>query len=290
MKVQEIEAKSLLVKSKIPGVDYVVNPYTGCEFGCSYCYATFMGRFVDESIDSWGNYVYVKTNAVEVLERDLNRLSPEQRRGSILLSSVTDPYQGIESKYRLTRGVLTVLARQPYPGRISILTKSPMVLRDSDILCQLPHLSVGMTVTTTDDTLGRFLEVRAPLARRRLTTLKQLHEQGIHTYAFVGPLLPHFRYQPERLDELFAALTDAGVQSIYVEHINLKPYIKNRLWQTLAYEPETFQAVYRGAETAVHRKILDEIVAELVEKYQLTLRTGEVIYHNKSDEMTQGAG
>jgi len=103
---------------------------------------------------------------------------------------------GVESRYRLTRGILEVLARETYPGRVSILTTSPLVLRDVDVLQQIPQVTVGMTVTTTDDRLSRFLEVRAPLASRRLKTLQQLHAAGLPTYAFVGPLLPHFRYQP----------------------------------------------------------------------------------------------
>lgn len=162
MNIQEIKAKSVVVKSKLPDTDYVVNPYTGCEFGCLYCYASFMGRFVNEPIDNWGNYVYVKVNAVSVFENELRRWSPERRMASLLLSSVTDPYHGVESTYRLTRGILEILARETYPGVVSILTKSPLVLRDVDVLRRIPHLEVGMTVTTTDDQLSRFLEVRAP--------------------------------------------------------------------------------------------------------------------------------
>ena len=281
MKIQEMEAKSVLVQSKLPDADYVVNPYTGCEFGCLYCYASFMGRFVNEPIDNWGDYVYIKTNAVSVFENELRRWSPERRMASILLSSVTDPYHGVESKYRLTRGILEVLAREAYPGVVSILTKSPLVLRDVDVLHRILHLEVGMTVTTTDDQLSRFLEVRAPLASRRLKTLQQLHAEGINTYAFVGPLLPHFRYQPALLEELFASLAAAGVQSVYVEHMNLKPYIKKRLWETLQHESAEVQAVYSGASTTLHRQVLDGMVAELIGKYKLTLKLNEVLYHNQ---------
>ncbi|QBD83793.1 radical SAM protein [Ktedonosporobacter rubrisoli] len=282
MNIKEIETKTMLVPSKLPDAQYVVNPYTGCEFGCAYCYASFMGRFVNEPVNNWGNYVYVKTNAVSVFEKDLKRWSQARRQSSIFLSSVTDPYHGIESKYRLTRGILEILARETYPGLVSILTKSPLVLRDVDILHQIPHVEVGMTITTTDDKLGRFLEVRAPLISRRLHTLKQLHEEGLHTYAFIGPLLPHFRYRPDLLEDLFARLAEVGVQSVFIEHINLKPYIRERLLQRMQHESPEIQDVYRQASSLKHREILDRLVTNLVEKYQLRLRLNRVLYHNQN--------
>jgi DNA repair photolyase len=280
MKVKEIEAKSILVESKLPDADYVVNPYTGCEIGCAYCYASFMGRFVQEPIENWGNYVYVKTNAVELAEEELSKWSPEKRQASVLLSSVTDPYQGVESKYRLSRGILEVFARASYPGLVSILTKSSLVTRDIDVLKRLPNVEVGMTVTTTDDKLSRFLEMRASSASKRLATLKRLHDEGIKTYAFIGPLLPHFRYRPDLLEELFARVAETKPDSIFVEHINLKKYIKERLWQTLEKEPAEIRDVYTGASTEEHRAVLSEIVTELVKRYNLNLRLGDVLYHN----------
>lgn len=285
VKIQEIEARSILVQSKLPDAQYVVNPYVGCEFGCSYCYASFMGRFVQEPVSNWGEYVYVKANAVAVFEKEIQRWSPAKRQSSLLLSSVTDPYHGIESKYRLTRGILEILVREKYPGLISILTKSPLVLRDKDLLRQLDRVEVGMTVTTTDDQLGRFLEVRAPLTSRRLRTLQQLHEEGLATYAFIGPLLPHFRYQPDLLEDLFARLATAQVQSVFVEHINLKPYIKTRLLERLQHASAEVQAVYREASSAVHRQALDTLVLKLLEKYQLKLRLNQVIYHNQDGSL-----
>jgi len=281
MMVKVVEAKTVLVRSKLPGAEFVVNPYTGCAFGCQYCYASFIGRFVGEQVDNWGNYVYAKINAVSVFEAELARVRRDGRAPSILLSSVTDPYQGVEKKYRLTRGILEALAREPYPGVVSILTKSPMVLRDVDLLRQLPRAEVGLTVTTTDDRLSRFLEVRAPLASRRLRTLAELHAAGIQTYAFLGPLLPHFRYDPGALDAAFAGIAQTGVSSVFVEHINLRPYIKRRLLHALKPEPPDVQQVYLDASTEEHRQALDTMISGLLEKHRLKLRLNAVLYHNQ---------
>lgn len=283
MKIREIEAKSVLVVSKLPDADYVANPYIGCQFACAYCYASFMGRLVDEPVANWGAYVYVKINCPRVVRDQLHRWSPRKRHSSVLLSSVTDPYHGIEAKYRLTRDILAALGDVAYPGLVSILTKSPMVLRDVDLIRGLPLAEVGMTVTTTEDRLGRFLEVKAPTSSRRLGTLAELARRGIRTYAFVGPLLPHFRYRPELLDALFRALAEAGVGSVYVEHLNLRRYIRDRLWTTLGRDRPEVQAVYREASTAEHRAALDAIVSDLLGRYHLTLRRAEVLYHDATD-------
>src|SRR5262249_25501641 len=264
---------------KLPDAAYVVNPYTGCAFGCQYCYATFAGRFVGQPLNAWGDYVYAKVNAVSLFEAELAKLRRSGGAPSLLLSSVTDPHQGGEKGYRLTRGILETLAREPYPGLVSILTKSPLVLRDVDLLAALPRNEVGLTVTTTDDRLGRFLELRAPRASRRLAALAALTAHGIATYAFVGPLLPHFRYEPAALDALLGGLARAGVRSVYVEHLNLSAYIRQRLWRRLRGERPEVRDVYRGADTLEHRQALDHLVAELLRAHGLTLRLSRVLHH-----------
>ncbi|WP_328976240.1 hypothetical protein [Streptomyces canus] len=138
-----------------------------------------------------------------------------------------DPYQGHETKYRLTR--------------------------DIDLLTSLPRAEVGMTVTTADDEVSRWLEVRAPLASRRLRTLTELREAGIPTFAFVGPLLPHFAARPELLDHLLGQLVGAGVTEVFMEHINLKRYIRERMDQVLTGEPAEVREAYVQARTKEHR-------------------------------------
>ncbi|MDF3143635.1 MULTISPECIES: radical SAM protein [unclassified Streptomyces] len=287
MQPVEIEAKTLIQKSKTPSNDYVINPYTGCVLGCAYCFASFAGRQFGRSVKEWGDYLYVKKNAVELAREELARMPEPKRRGTMLLSSVTDPYQGHETQYRLTRGILRELTGIEYPGLVRILTKSPVVTRDIDLLTSLPRAEVGMTVTTADDKVSRWLEVRAPLASRRLRTLAELREAGIPTYAFVGPLLPHFAARPELLDHLFGQLADAGITEVFMEHINLKRYIRERMDQVLAGEPDEVREAYLQARTKEHRERLDAIVADLLAQHGLRLRFDEVVHHDDNDALRQ---
>lgn len=278
---EEIIAKSILTKSKLPDTDYVLNPYVGCRFGCLYCYASFMGRFVDEKIENWGKYLYVKKNAVELFEQEYPRLKKSGKTPSIFLSSVTDPYQGAEKKYRLTRGMLEILAKDPYQGVVSILTKSPLVVRDLDVISKIPHSEVGLTITTDDDKLSRFLEVNAPTASRRFETLKQLNQANIKTYAFIGPLLPHFILEQDHLERLIASIAETGVTSVYVEHINLKQYIKSRMTDQLKKCSNEVKSIYNSAKFDEHREKIARIIYPMLSRYGLELRLNQVIHHTQ---------
>jgi len=186
IKIQEIQVKGALTKSKLPESDYCINPYIGCIHGCIYCYARFMKRFTGHT-ENWGEFVDVKLNAAEVLRREL---SSNPKSGVALLGSVTDAYQSLEKKYRITRAILEVLLEYQFP--ISILTKSDLVLRDIDLLTQFKSCDVGVTITTLDDLAWKRFEPKAVSTIRRLRCLQQLHDHGIRTYVFIGPILPIF--------------------------------------------------------------------------------------------------
>ena len=176
MDFKEIQAKSILSPCGIPGIDYVINSYTGCRFGCTYCYASFMGRFLkDKGIKDWGQYVYAKINAPELLIKELSKLKDKGKGLEIFLSSVTDPYQGVEAKYQLTRKCLEVIRDCGFEGNISILTKSNLVLRDVDIFKALKHVVVGLTVTSYNDSISRYFEKYAPNVTDRFDALEKLN-------------------------------------------------------------------------------------------------------------------
>ena len=204
--VKKIKVKSVLTRSGIPGVDYCINPYVGCFHGCKYCYATFMKRFTGHT-EAWGSFVDVKVNSPEVLQRQLQR----KVRGRVMISSVTDAYQPIEAKYKLTRKCLEVLLQYQFP--VDILTKSPLVLRDLDLIKEFKDIEVGITVTTNDEKIRKVFEPKAPSITARINTLKKLHNNGINTYAFIGPVLP---MNPEALLENI----NPHVDSIIIDRMN----------------------------------------------------------------------
>lgn len=182
MEVNDVKCKSILSKSKLYGVDYSINPYTGCGHSCRYCYAVFMRRFTDHD-EKWGKFVDVKVNAADKLREDLMKAEP----GSVLLSSVTDAYQPLERKYELTREILEVLSGTEFP--VTILTKSGLVLRDLDILKKFDHgnLSVGFTLNFLGERDREAWEPGAPPLDDRVKALKKLSSEGIPAYVHVGP-------------------------------------------------------------------------------------------------------
>jgi DNA repair photolyase len=204
--IREKRVKSILSKSGISSVDYCLNPYVGCGHGCRYCYATFMKRFTGHT-EPWGTFVDIKVNAPEVLRRQLKRAA----RGYVMLSSVTDPYQPLEKKYALTRRCLEILLEHQFP--VGILTKSPLVLRDLDLIGQFDDIEVGMTITTEDEEIKKVFEPGAPPIAARIQALKELHDRGVSTYAFIGPLLP-------QNPEILAAKINPHADSVLIDRMN----------------------------------------------------------------------
>jgi DNA repair photolyase len=225
--VSEVCARSVLNKSGIERVDYAVNPYTGCAHACVYCYACFMRRFSGHT-ERWGTFVDAKVNAVDLLAQQM----PRRPTARVMLSSVTDCYQPLEAKYRLTRGCLEVLARYPFAD-VSILTKSELVTPDIDLLREMTNVRVGMTLTTLDDSVAGWMEPGATPPSRRLRALDGLASAGIATWAFLGPLLPGISDDESSLVALLNATARAGVRSVFVDSMNLYPSVRASL--TAAY-------------------------------------------------------
>lgn len=228
-----IEAKSALSKTGIPGFDYCLNPYIGCLHACKYCYASFMIRFTGH-MEEWGEFLDVRGNLPELLEREIRR----KKKGIVMVSTVTDPYQSAEEKHGVTRRCLMALAKAEWP--VSILTKSPLVLRDIDVLHSFKDVEVGVTITTDSESIRRMIEPNAPPLAERRRALRELREAGIPTYAFVGPVL--------RIEDgpSFAAELGHITDKVLLDRMNYigkvrSLYRRKNLSETL--EPEYFDMI-----------------------------------------------
>jgi DNA repair photolyase len=197
MDVTEITAKTALVRSRIPGADFVINPYLGCGHGCRYCYAVFMRRYARHHAGApWGSFVEAKVNLPQVLRGELRR---KKHRERVFIASVCDPYQPMELRYRLTRQCLEILAE--FGWGVSILTRSPLVTRDLNLFEALEQVRVGLSIPTDDDRVRRVLEPNAPPIPARILTLEKLRAAGLTPGVFIAPMLP---MNPARLYELVA--------------------------------------------------------------------------------------
>lgn len=205
IEIKEVQAKNILNKSKV--FDYCLNPYTGCQISCAYCYARLFMRRYSGHKEPWGQFVDVKVNAPELLKKQLEKT----KKGTVWISSVCDPYQPLEINYRLTRKCLEILVEKQFP--LNIQTKSRLVLRDIDLLQQFHDIEVGFTITTDDENIARIFESRASPVKERLNALTEIHGRGIKTFAFIGPLLPG---NPEKLIASLEGITD----KIYIDRMN----------------------------------------------------------------------
>ncbi len=187
--VAYVKTGQLLTKATgfMDAYDFTLNPYSGCSFGCTYCYAAFFSRDADKR-DNWGYWVSVKANAVALLDKRRRSLDGKL----IYMSSVTDPYQPIERQLGLTRGLLEIMAERHKP-KLVVQTRSPLVERDCDLFRRIVdkggRVQVNMTVTTDDEDIRRTFEPFCPANRRRLAAIRAVQAAGIDTCITMTPLL-----------------------------------------------------------------------------------------------------
>lgn len=222
--------KSILSENESPDIPFrlSINPYRGCEHGCIYCYARPTHSYLGMSPGlDFETRLVAKVNAVERLEHEL--ASPRHEPSPINIGSVTDAYQPVERRLRLTRRLLELLGdcRHPY----TIITKSAGVERDIDLIAASAHAQralVFVSITTLDPALCRILEPRAAAPQRRLQTVRRLADAGVPVGVNVAPIIP-FINEPE-IEDLIAAAAQAGARSIHYTVLRL-PWEVNPLFQ-----------------------------------------------------------
>jgi DNA repair photolyase len=214
---------------------WTINPYRGCEYGCRYCYARYTHKFM--GLTRWEEFeekIYVKRGAGRILVRDLTaRRLTDQR---IALGTATDPYQPAERRYRATRSLLGILA-QAEGLRLSLTTKSDLVVRDIDLLRRIAlrsRVHVNFTITTLDRRMGRLLEYRAPAPERRLAALRRLADAGVTASVTVSPVLPDLTDDPAGLEAVVAAAKAHGAAHLSWSPLFLKPSAQPPFFAMLA--------------------------------------------------------
>lgn len=212
----EIYCKSALTKSKLPGIDYSLNPYIGCSFSCSYCYVPYLFKMKREE---WKN-VKAKMNMPDLLCREIRK----KERGIVGISSSTDAYQPYEKKYEITKKCIELLSR--YGWKIDILTKSELVLRDINII-KKSDAKVGITITTFNEEILKDWEPYAPHPSRRIEAIKKFSDEGIFTYVFFGPVFPFIN--DEEIKYCIEEFINAGAKEVIVDSLHIKQGMANEI-------------------------------------------------------------
>jgi DNA repair photolyase len=277
-------ARSVLNSPASTGMGFwSINPYVGCEFGCTYCYARDTHRYavdraerrndgtaeVEKELPPWLAFekrILVKTDIAERLARTLD--PSKLGNDSLVIGTATDPYQPAERRYRLTRSILEVLAR--FRGlRIGIISKSPLVTRDIDVLQKLSErneVTVNVSLSTLDSHLARRLELRSPVPSARIRALGRLSAAGIHAGLLVAPIVPGVTDDREGLSRLLAAAKEAGACYVIGSALRLGPAARHRFLPHLAHEFPDLTERYRrhyGEREGVSRDYQEALTRRL---------------------------
>ena len=275
------KARTALNNPAATGMGYwSINPYVGCAFGCAYCYARYAHRYraerepdnVDETLPPWLAFerrIFVKRNVADVLRATLRDGGPRHRgliEGEwLVIGTATDPYQPAERRYRLTRGVLSVLAE--HPGiRLVIITKSPLVARDIDLLKRITAhgaLTVHLSLITLDRDLARRLEPRAPTPESRLRAIERVAHAGIDIGVNIMPILPGITDDPSALDALIARIAQTGASHVNAGSLRLRSDAFRRYLPFIESEFPHLAGRYRATYQSSH---------ELTDRYRAGLR------------------
>lgn len=219
----------MITKTDLPVCDYAVNPYVGCTHGCKYCYASFMKRFTNHP-EPWGEFLDVKYWP--------KIRKPEKYAGKeLFFGTVTDPYNPQEEQYRRTRSLLEQL--QGSGVKITIQTKSDLVLRDIDLLKTFSDIRVGFSINTLEEAFRADMD-KAVSIERRLAAMKTLHEAGIRTTCFISPIFPALTDVPAIIDRV-----KDQCQLVWLENLNLRGSYKTVILEYIREKHPELLPIYQ---------------------------------------------
>lgn len=217
----------LITKSTFSGYDFCLNSYVGCTFGCKYCYVRF---FVKDPNKEWGDFVRTRDHIVTKLPKELKKVKDIR----LVLGTMTDPYMGIEKSAFLTQTVLKEIIKHPGScSKVGIFTRSPLILRDLDLIKQLPKARVHYTISPYPDRITKLLEPTAIPLETRLEVIQKIKEAGIRVHTNIAPTLP--LYSEPVIDRIIDSMYDIGISEFFVDPMQ-------------TYK-ESFDAVKSGMQT-----------------------------------------
>lgn len=266
--IKETVSKNIITKSKLPATDYVINNYVGCNHGCIYCYAEFMKRFTNHT-EKWGEFLDVKKFNEEKFVKYLKKINSDKK---ILMSSVTDPYNLYEIKYKSTRNILKLFIQANNEHiHLEILTKSLLIFRDIDLLKKIKNITVGISLNTLNDNLRRQIEPCAGSIKSRIEILKKLKGENIPVYLFISPIFPMLT----QLEEIIATCKDT-VDFIYFENLNLRGRYKKIILDFISKNFPEYNQLYQDIYTKNKKEywyLLMEDINRLCKIYDIKYKT-----------------
>ena len=273
--VREMQCKSAINKVHGMPFSWSLNPYRGCRHACTYCYARPTHEFLGmNGGDEFQEVIFAKTNAPQVVRAELGRKSWAGEY--VVIGTATDPYQQAESQYRLTRGVLE--AFRDFGNPVGITTKSPMVLRDLDVLRKLvdrAEVTVCVTVTTMDETIWRAVEPTTAKPRKRLEAVSTLRENGIRAGVLLSPVLPGLTDDLEHMETVVAAAAEHGAHFLSSNVLRLGPGVSEYYLAFIEREfpslKRPYERLYRGNYApGYYVETIQKRINDLRLKYRLT--------------------
>lgn len=235
MKISQITCKTALSRSKLPGLDYSLNPYRGCGHNCAYCYAP---NILKIERNKWGNNIDIKRNIPLILSKEIKK----KKVGVIGISTVTDPYQPIEKKYSLTRYCLKEILEYDFP--ISIQTKSSLLERDMDIISSYSDSEVILSITTLNDKERRLLEPFTSPIDKRLETLKKFSDIGVQSSVFFGPIYPTICKSD--IPKIIETFIKYGASKIWIDCLHLKIGIWDNIKKNIIKNQKIYKNFYNN--------------------------------------------
>jgi DNA repair photolyase len=257
MNIKESTCKTALSPSKLPGLDYSLNPYRGCEHNCAYCYAPSILRIVR---NEWGNFIFVKKNIPLVLSKELKK----KKKGVVGISTVTDPYQPIEKKYQLTRYCLEQLLEYDFP--ISVQTKSSLVEKDIELISRFSNNEVIITISTLNDKERKLIEPNSSPIKNRLKILKKFAESGIPSSVFFGPIYPTI--SKDEIPKIIDTFIENGAYKIWIDPLRLKIGVWSEIKKNIIQNEKIFKIFSKNLfeNKKYYKELREEIISTTKKK------------------------